>query len=73
MMELPFFNIAFFRDTTSLLSMQYATSKNIHNIFLELLQQLLRDRPDNPLSYLALAAHNLHKSPPPGLLLPTSQ
>jgi hypothetical protein len=46
---------------------QYLTEKKVHVIFLELLKQVVAEKPDNVLSFLAVQAHNLHRTPPPSL------
>ncbi|GAX81251.1 hypothetical protein CEUSTIGMA_g8683.t1 [Chlamydomonas eustigma] len=58
---------------------QYLTDKKVHVFFLEMLKQIMEAKPDNVLSFTAVVAHNLHKSPPPALeatlhpVLPHSQ
>mmetsp|Transcript_12270 Transcript_12270/g.26464 ORF Transcript_12270/g.26464 Transcript_12270/m.26464 type:complete len:128 (-) Transcript_12270:42-425(-) len=46
---------------------QYLTDKKIHLYFMEMLRLVVKEKPDNVLSFLATQAHNIHKSPPPQL------
>uniref|UniRef100_A0A7S0X0P5 Uncharacterized protein n=1 Tax=Chlamydomonas leiostraca TaxID=1034604 RepID=A0A7S0X0P5_9CHLO len=46
---------------------QYLTDKKVAQAFLEIMRQVVEQKPDNVLSFIAVTAHNLHKSPPPSL------
>ncbi|KAL6754517.1 hypothetical protein V8C86DRAFT_2699984 [Haematococcus lacustris] len=49
---------------------KFMTDNKLHNIFLELAKQVAEQKPDNVLSFLAVQAHNLHKSAPASLTGP---
>ncbi|KAF5838559.1 hypothetical protein DUNSADRAFT_2620 [Dunaliella salina] len=49
---------------------QYLKDKKLHIIFLELMKLVVKEKPDNVLSFLALEAHQMHKVPPPSLQPP---
>ncbi|KAG1657208.1 hypothetical protein FOA52_008241 [Chlamydomonas sp. UWO 241] len=46
---------------------QYLVQNKVHVALLELLKQVVDAKPDNVLSFLATAAHNLRKNPPEGM------
>ncbi len=45
----------------------YLREKKVDKILLELLSRVIEERPDNILSFLPQATHNMQKNPPPGL------